>query len=105
MTINEAIRYLRLPAKSTQEDLEMKYSTVLNYGDKVVLDGYYYNGGNKSCYFGACYEFLTDDTTCEGETSSFSTTATLSCGPCSSKEKHYEAHFRAVWESGESPTM
>lgn len=67
MTINDAIRYLRLPAKSTQEDLEMKYSTVLNYGDKVVLAGYYYNGVNKPCYFGACYEFLTDDTTCEGE--------------------------------------
>ena len=39
---------------------------VLNFGDKVLLAGYYYNGRNKPCYFGAAYEFLTDYHTCEG---------------------------------------
>jgi hypothetical protein len=29
------------------------------------MAGYYYNGKNKPCWFGAAYEFLTDDTTCE----------------------------------------
>ena len=28
--------------------------------------GYYYNGKNKPCYFGATYEFLSDDHSCEG---------------------------------------
>lgn len=32
----------------------------------VNIAGYYYNGRNKPCCFGAAYEFLTDDHTCEG---------------------------------------
>jgi hypothetical protein len=32
----------------------------------VVIAGYFYNGQNKPCYFGATYEFLDDDHTCEG---------------------------------------
>lgn len=67
MTINDAIRYLRLPANTTQEDLECNFGTVLNYGDKVVLAGYFYTGRNKPCFFGACYDFLTNDHSCEGE--------------------------------------
>ena len=55
---------------TTTEDLEMRFSgmdgKVLNFGDKVLLAGYYYNGRNKPCYFGAAYEFLTDYHTCEG---------------------------------------
>ncbi len=66
MTINEAMRPYRLPNHSTPEDLECRWSKILNFGDKVILAGYYYNGKNKPCYFGATYEFLTDDTTCEG---------------------------------------
>ena len=66
MTINEAMRTYRLPNPSTTEDLECRWSKILNFGDKVILAGYYYNGKNKPCYFGATYEFLTDDTTCEG---------------------------------------
>ena len=49
MTINEAMKKYRLPNPT-----------------KVLLAGYYYNGRNKPCYFGAAYEFLTDDHTCEG---------------------------------------
>ena len=66
MTINEGMRTYRLPNPSTPEDLECRWSKVLNFGDKVLLAGYYYNVKNKPCYFGAAYEFLTDDHTCEG---------------------------------------
>ena len=31
------------------------------------MAGYYYNGRDKPRYFGAVYEFLSDDTSCEGE--------------------------------------
>ena len=70
MTINEGMRKYRLANPSTPEDLEMRFSgmdgKVLNFGDKVLLAGYYYNGKNKPCYFGATYEFLSDDHSCEG---------------------------------------
>ena len=66
MTINEAMKIYRLPNPSTPEDLECRWSKVLNFGDKVLLAGYYYSGGNKPCYFGAVYEFLTNDHSCEG---------------------------------------
>ena len=56
MTINEATRTYRLPNPTTPEDLECRWSKVLNFGDKVLLAGYYYNGKNKPCYFGAVYE-------------------------------------------------
>ena len=66
MKINDAMRKYRLPNPTTPEDLECRWSKVLNFGDKVLLAGYYYNGQNKPCYFGATYEFLTDDHSCEG---------------------------------------
>ena len=67
MTINEAMRTYRLPNPTTPEDLECRWSKVLNFGDKVLLAGYYYNGQNKPSYFGAVYEYTTADHTCEGE--------------------------------------
>ena len=67
MTINDGMKNYRLPNPSTPEDLETRWSKVLTFGDKVLLAGYYYNGKNKPCYFGATYEFLDDDDhTCEG---------------------------------------
>lgn len=70
MTINEAMKKYRLPNPATTEDLEMRFSgidgKVLNFGDKVLLAGHFYNGMNKPCYFGATYEFLDADHTCEG---------------------------------------
>ncbi len=66
MTINEATRKYRLPNPTCPEDLDTRWSKVLTFGDKLVLAGYYYNGKNKPCYYGATYEFLTDDHTCEG---------------------------------------
>ena len=48
MTINEAMKKYRLPNPTTTEDLEMRFSGMdgktLNFGDKVLLAGYYYNG-------------------------------------------------------------
>ena len=66
MTINEATRTFRRPNPTTPEDLEARWSKVLNFGEKILLAGYYYNGKGKPSYFGATYEFLTDDTSCEG---------------------------------------
>lgn len=66
MTISEAMRKYRLPNPTTPEDLETRWSKVLNFGDKVLLAGYWYNGQNKPCWFGAVYERLDDDLSCEG---------------------------------------
>jgi len=55
----------RLPNTTTPEDLECRWSKVLNFGDKVVMAGYFYNG-TKPSYFGAVYERLDKDMTCEG---------------------------------------
>ena len=55
----------RLPNPTTQEDLECRWSKTLNFGDRVLLAGYYYQH-NKPCYFGAVYEHLDDDLSCEG---------------------------------------
>jgi len=66
MTITEAMRTYRLPNPTTPEDLECSWNKVLNFGDKVILAGHYYSGMNRPCYYGAVYEFLTDDHTCEG---------------------------------------
>lgn len=64
MTINDAMRKYRLPNPTTSEDLEMRFSgmdgKVLNFGDKILLAGYHYNGRNKPSYFGAVYEYLED---------------------------------------------
>ena len=66
MTINEAMRTYRLPNPTTPEDLECCWSKVLTFGNRVLLAGYYYNGLNKPSYFGAVYEHLDDDRSCEG---------------------------------------
>ena len=65
MMISKAMRAYRLPNPATAEDLESR-GKVLRFGDKVLFAGYYYNGMNKPCYYGAVYEYLTDDTSCEG---------------------------------------
>lgn len=63
--INEIGRY-RLPITTTPEELRCRWSKLLNFGDKVLLAGYYYNGPDMPSYFGAVYEFLTDDHTDQG---------------------------------------
>jgi len=66
MKINEGMKKYRLPNPTTSEDLECRWSKVLKFGDKILLAGYYYNGKGKPCYFGAVYEHLDDDLSCEG---------------------------------------
>lgn len=66
MTINEAMKTYRLPNPTCQEDLESRWSKVLRFGDKVLLAGHYYNGAGRPSFYGAVYEYLTDDTSCEG---------------------------------------
>ena len=66
MTINEGMKKYRLPNPTTSEDLECRWSKVLNFGDKVLLAGYYWGGKGKPCCFGAVYEHLDDDLSCEG---------------------------------------
>ena len=70
MTINEGMRKYRLANPSTPEDLEMRFSgmdgKVLNFGETVLVAGYYWNGPGKPCYYGAVYEWLGEDHSCEG---------------------------------------
>ena len=66
MTINEAMKTYRLPNPTTPEDLECRFSKVLTFGNKILLAGHYYNGKGKPSYFGAVYEHLDDDLSCEG---------------------------------------
>lgn len=70
MTITEATRTYRLPNPSTPEDLESRFSgmdgKMLTFKDKIVIAGHYYNGPGKPCYFGAVYEWLGEDHSCEG---------------------------------------
>ena len=61
MTINEAMRTYRLPNPTTPEDLECRWSKILNFGDKILLAGYYWNGPGAPSYFAAVYEYLDDD--------------------------------------------
>ena len=66
MTINEGMKTYRLPNPSTPEDLEMRFSKILKFGETVLLAGYYYNGPGKPAYFAATYEYLEDgDHDCE----------------------------------------
>ena len=38
----------------------------LVYGDRVLLAGHHWMGRGRPSWFGAVYEFLTDDHSCEG---------------------------------------
>ena len=66
MTIIEGMTTYRLPNPSCQEDLECRWSRVLRFGDKVLVAGYHYNGTGKPSYYGAVYEHLDNDLSCEG---------------------------------------
>lgn len=57
----------RLPEITTPEDLACSWSCTLDFGNKVLLAGHYYSGRNKNSFYGAVYEYATDDHTCEGQ--------------------------------------
>ena len=69
MTIDKAMETYKLPNPCTSEDLQTYWNirAVLRFGDKVLLAGYYYLAGHLPEYYGAVYEWLTDDHSCEGE--------------------------------------
>ena len=60
----ELAKEYRLPLKSTPEDLECDWETVLRYGDRILLAGHWYNPDGKS-WIAAVYEFLDDYATAE----------------------------------------
>ena len=62
MTIKEGSNTYRLPLTTTQENLEGMWSTVLAFGDRIIMAGYYWHG-----WFAAVYEFTTEDHSCESE--------------------------------------
>lgn len=57
----------RLPETSTPENLACNWSTVLTFGNHILLSGYIYQGRGKDSNIAAIYGFTTDDHTCEGE--------------------------------------
>ena len=65
--LEKLARTFRLPETTTPENLACNWSCTLNFGNKVLLAGYFYSGRNANSYFGAVYEYITDDHTCEGE--------------------------------------
>ena len=70
MTINEGMKKYRLQNPTTSEDLEMRFSgmdgKILNFGDRVLMAGYYWNGKGQPSYYATVYEHLDDDLSCEG---------------------------------------
>lgn len=64
MRISEGMKKYRLANPSTPEDLEMRFSgmdgKVLNFGETVLVAGYYWGGPGKPAYFAAAYEYLED---------------------------------------------
>ena len=64
--LEKSARTYRLPETTTLENLACSWSCTVNFGDKVLLAGYYYSGKGKPSYFGAVYEHLDDDMSCEG---------------------------------------
>ena len=61
----------RLPQTTTPEELETQFytssATFLTFGNKTLMAGYFWNGLNKPCWYGAVYTFTTEDHSCEGE--------------------------------------
>lgn len=56
-----------LPATTTYEDLEVRWSKTIRFGDRVLLAGRRFNGMKNPAYYGAVYGFVTEDKGPEGE--------------------------------------
>ena len=64
-TLEALRRTYRLPAETTPEELEMRWSRIAAFDDCTIIAGYNYHPDGKS-YFSAVYKFVTGDHTCEG---------------------------------------
>lgn len=63
--LTELAKEYRLPWKSTPEDMECHWSTVLRYGNRILVAGQWYQPDGKN-WMAAVYEFLNDnETSCE----------------------------------------
>ena len=60
----------RLPQTTTPENLETRLmhngGTLLTFGDRILVAGYFFNPNGRS-YYGAAYRFTTAVHNCEGE--------------------------------------
>ena len=71
MNLNDGMKKYLLRTPTTPEELEMRFygnegKTIL-YGDRVLVAGHFWMGSGRPSYYGAVYEFLSDDHSCEGE--------------------------------------
>ena len=64
-TLEELRRTYRLPAETTPEELETRWSKTVSFDGYTLIAGCYYSPDGK-CYFSAIYRFMTADRTCEG---------------------------------------
>ena len=55
-SLKEKATAYRVPEKTTAEELGCNWETVINFGDKVILAGYYYNGPGKVILAGYLYQ-------------------------------------------------
>lgn len=56
----------RLPMSGTPESIACRWTCNVNFGARFLVAGYYY-AYKEPCYYGAVYEYTTEDHICEGE--------------------------------------
>ena len=63
----EDLKKYPLYTKSVYSSLDIpEVREAVKKADRVLVAGYYYNGRNKPSFYGAVYEHLDDDLSCEG---------------------------------------
>lgn len=66
--MKDLARTYHLPQTTTPETLEERWRCILTFGNRVLLAGLFYKkDDNGDWWYGAAYEFTTDDHSCEGE--------------------------------------
>ena len=59
-------RMYRLPETTTPEDLGIRWTCHVDFGTRFLVAGYWYSW-KEPCYYGAIYEHVDYDLSCEGE--------------------------------------
>ena len=60
-SLKEKATAYRVPEKTTAEELGCNWETVINFGDKVILAGYFYQGKGQPSYFAAVYTYTKNE--------------------------------------------
>ncbi len=60
-SLKEKATAYRVPEKTTAENLGCDWETVINFGDKVILAGYFYQGKGQPSYFAAIYTYTKNE--------------------------------------------